>query len=103
MSNRREFLFSSVSFFGAVLAAPACVTRPALAQQPAPNMPARNPWLADSVYPTSHFNPGATDSVLFRGPVNGRKLSPSDVKTVPTVVTSNPAIKTVGKETTAFG
>jgi hypothetical protein len=25
-----------------------------------------NPWLADSVYPTSHFNPGATDSLRFR-------------------------------------
>jgi hypothetical protein len=33
--------------------------------QNAPNMPPRNPWLTDSVYPTSHFNPAATDSVLF--------------------------------------
>jgi hypothetical protein len=54
------------------------------------------------VYPTSHFNPGATDSVLFRGPVNGRKLSLSDVRTVSTVITSNPAIKKVGSETIAF-
>jgi hypothetical protein len=35
--------------------------------QGTPNMPAHNPWLTDSVYPTSHFNPGATDSVLFAG------------------------------------
>lgn len=29
----------------------------ALAQQPVPNMPAKNPFLADSEYPISHFNP----------------------------------------------
>ena len=55
-------------------------------------MPERNPRLAESVYPISHFNPGATDSVLFAGPVHGRKLTPNDVKSVPTVITSNPAI-----------
>lgn len=38
------------------------------ASRSTPSMPARNPWLADSVYPTSHFNPGATDSVLLAGP-----------------------------------
>jgi hypothetical protein len=48
-----------------------------------PNMPARNPWLADSVYPTSHFNGGATDSVLFAGPTKGKKLTRDvDVKAV---------------------
>jgi hypothetical protein len=103
MNGRREFLLGCTTLIGTVVAAPVCVTVPALAQQRVPNMPPRNPWLADSVYPTSHFNPGATDSVLFRGPTNGRKLSPSDVKTVPTVITSNPAIKTVGEETVAFG
>jgi hypothetical protein len=30
------------------------MTSQGLTQQPAPNMPARNPWLTDSVYPTSH-------------------------------------------------
>ncbi len=39
----------------------------------APNMPARNPWLTESVYPTSHFNGGATDSVVFAGPVKGQE------------------------------
>jgi hypothetical protein len=102
MKNRREFLLDSTTLIGTVVGGAVWVTGPALAQQPRPNMPARNPWLADSVYPTSHFNPGATDSVLFRGPVNGRKLSLSDVKTVPTVITSNPAIKKVGNETIAF-
>jgi hypothetical protein len=102
MKNRREFLLGCITLIGTALGGPVWVTGPARAQQRVPNMPARNPWLADSVYPTSHFNPGATDSVLFRGPVNGRKLSPSDVKTVPTVITSNPAIKKVGNETIAF-
>lgn len=66
------------------------------------NMPARNPWLADSVYPTSHFNPAATDSVLIAGPVNGKRLTAKDVKTVPTLVTSNPTMKRVGKDVIAF-
>ena len=49
--------------------------------QNAPNMPPRNPWLTDSVYPTSHFNPSATDSVLFAGPEKGNKLTrDKDVK-----------------------
>jgi hypothetical protein len=82
MNNRREFLLGTATLIGAGLGSSVCATGRALAQQPIPNMPARNPWLTNSVYPTSHFNPGATDSVLFRGPVNGRKLSPSDVKTV---------------------
>jgi hypothetical protein len=103
MSNRREFLLSSATLIGAVLAGPGSVNPASAAQRSVPNMPARNPWLANSVYPTSHFNPGATDSVLFPGPVNGRKLSLSDVKTVPTVITSNPAIKMVGGEMIAFG
>ena len=59
----------------------------------APNMPARNPWLTDSVYPTSHFNPGATDSVLFAGPATGKTLTREDVKVVSNVMVSNPAVK----------
>jgi hypothetical protein len=68
----------------------------------APNMPAKNPWLAESVYPTSHFNPAATDSVLIAGPVNGRQLTKGDVKTVPTLITSNPTMKRVGNDVIAF-
>jgi hypothetical protein len=68
-----------------------------------PNMPARNPWLADSVYPTSHFNPGATDSVLFAGPTKGKKLiRDKDVKVVSNVMVSNPAIKKIGRDSVAF-
>src|ERR1700761_986128 len=102
MNNSREFLLGSSAFFASSAVRQTIVTEVAKAQSSAPNMPARNPWLADSVYPTSHFNPGATDSVLFRGPSPGRKLSLSDVKTVPTVITSNPALKKIGGETIAF-
>jgi hypothetical protein len=67
------------------------------------NMPAKNPWLTESVYPTSHFNDGATDSVLFAGPVKGKKLTAGkDVKVVSNVMVSNPAIKNIGSETVAF-
>jgi hypothetical protein len=74
---------------------------PASAQSAA-SMPARNPWLADSVYPTSHFNPAATDSVSIAGPVVGKQLTLADVKTVPTLVTSNPTMKRVGNDVIAF-
>ena len=67
-----------------------------------PNMPPRNHWLADSVYPTSHFNPAATDSVLHAGPTQGRQLTKDDTNAVPNVMASNPAIKKIGKDTVAF-
>jgi hypothetical protein len=98
MRTRRHCLLASVS--GMALAA--LPFRFAAAARPPPNMPRANPWLTDSVYPTSHFNPGATDSVLIAGPVHGRKLSAADVKTVPTVITSNPTVKKIGVETIAF-
>ena len=67
-----------------------------------PNMPPRNPWLADSVYPTSHFNPAATDSVLHAGPMQGRQLTRDGTHAVHNVLVSNPAIKKIGKDTVAF-
>src|ERR1700754_4276018 len=68
-----------------------------------PSMPARNPWLTDSVYPTSHFNSGATDSVLAAGPSVGRRLvRDRDVKAVTNVMVSNPAVKKIGSDTVAF-
>jgi hypothetical protein len=67
------------------------------------SMPAKNPWLTDSVYPTSHFNGGATDSVLFAGPAKGKKLTAGkDVKVVPNVMVSNPTIKKIGGDTVGF-
>ena len=100
MSNRRDVLIG----LGSLLACSTCL-RPVLraaSAQDLPTMPPRNPSLAESVYPTSHFNPGATDSVLFAGPVHGRKLKTEEVKTVPTVITSNPTLKKVGDQTIAF-
>ena len=67
------------------------------------NMPARNPWLTDSVYPTSHFNPGATDTVLHAGLAKGKKLTAgTDVKSVSNVMVSNPAVKRIGADTVGF-
>jgi len=69
----------------------------------APNMPARNPWLTDSVYPQSHFNPAATDSVLTAGPTTGKHLRrDKDVKVVSNFMASNPTVKKIGLETVVF-
>ena len=63
----------------------------------------RTPWLVDSVYPTSHFNPGATDSVLIAGPTVGRTLTRNrDVKAVTNVMVSNPTVKKIDSDTVAF-
>ena len=67
--------------------------------QNVPNLPTRNPWLADSVYPISHDNPAATEAVSHAGPTKGRRLSVADAKTVPNVFTSNPTVKNVDGET----
>jgi hypothetical protein len=63
-----------------------------------PNLPPPNPFLATSAFPISHSNPGATETVPHAGPTKGRKLSTSDVKTVPNVFTSHPTIKNVSGE-----
>ncbi len=47
MSTRREFPLSGASLMAAPIAGSVCLTDAALAQPAAPNMPARNPWLAD--------------------------------------------------------
>ncbi len=101
MRTRRDLLLMGVSAAAALPAAALGLIEDSSAE-PTPRMPRRNPWLAEGVYPTSHFNPGATDSVLISGPVHGRKLASDEVKTVPTVITSNPAIKQLGSETIAF-
>ena len=66
---------------------------------PVANFPKPNPYLADSVYPMAHFNPGATDSVPHAGPTKGRKLAVSDVKQVLLPFTSNPTVKKIGDST----
>ena len=62
-------------------------------------MPARNPWLADSVFPISHGNPAATDAVAHAGPTTGWPLSIADVRMVPNVYTSNATVKTASDAT----
>jgi len=101
MSNRREFLLNGASLLASSLVVPR-VANSALAQQ-LPNMPAPNPWLTRSVYPTSHFNGGATDSVLFAGPAKGGMLvRERDVKVVPNLMVSNPTVKKIGSDTVMF-
>lgn len=104
MSTRREFLHDCASLAIASNVVPICMANLAHAQKALPNMPARNQWLADGVYPTSHFNPGATDSVVHAGLAKGKKLvRDKDVKVVSNVMVSNPALKKVGTDTIAFG
>jgi hypothetical protein len=55
MKNRREFLLGCITLIGTALGGPVWVTGPARAQQRVPNMPARNPWLADSGLPHIAF------------------------------------------------
>ncbi len=70
---------------------------------PLPNMPAHNPWLIDSVYPTSHFNPAATDSVLIGGLVTGKQLErDKDVKVVRNLMVSSPTLKKIATDTVVF-
>ena len=70
---------------------------------PTATMPAPNPWLTDSVYPTSHFNPAATDSVPFAGLVQGKQLMrDKDVKVVWNLMASNPTVKKIGSDTVVF-
>jgi len=103
MSDRREFLRTGASFVITSIAAPVGMTDSAHAQQPVPNMPPRNSWLTDSVYPTSHFNPGATDSVLHAGPAKGKKLTRDrDLKMIPNLMVSNPTVKKIDSDTVLF-
>ncbi|MFE7723502.1 hypothetical protein ACFU44_31265 [Nocardia rhizosphaerihabitans] len=65
-------------------------------------MPTPNPWLTDSAYPISHVNPAATDSTSLPGPEVGRQLTVQDVRTHPTVFTSNPTVKKIGADSVIF-
>ena len=64
-----------------------------------PHMPARNPYLTDSVYPISHFNPAATDSVAHAGPTKGRLLTAKDITVIPNLFVSGPTVKREGDAT----
>ena len=62
------------------------------------NLPTKNPWLTNSVYPTSHHNPGQTDASPLAGPTKGFNLEVYDVKTVSGLFNSQPVVKIMGKE-----
>lgn len=105
--SRREILLGGTAIAAATmvghvaLAAGTPVAEPQVTDK-LPSMPPRNPWLADSVYPTSHFNPGATDSVLHAGPVKAKKLQEGkDALFVPNFMVSNPTLKKIGDDTVA--
>ncbi|WP_205959734.1 hypothetical protein [Flammeovirga aprica] len=75
----------------------------ALAQTDHPNskmsaLPQTNPWLTESVYPTSHHNPAQTDVSPIAGPAFSMQLSKDQVKTIPAVFNSNPTTKHIGKD-----
>src|SRR5262245_61445029 len=57
MQTRRDFLLTSVSMAAVATWLPPMDMLANAAALPA--MPPSNPWLAESVYPTSHFNPGS--------------------------------------------
>jgi len=62
------------------------------------NLPAKNSWLTDSVYPTSHHNPGQTDASPINGPTTGKDLTVDDIKTVKGLFNSQPVTKHIGKD-----
>ena len=63
-----------------------------------PNLPPINPWLAESVYPTSHHNPGQTDASPVNGPTMAKDLTVDDVKTVAGLFNSQPVTKHIGED-----
>jgi len=65
----------------------------------AEELPATNPWLADSPYAISHHNPAQTDVTELAGPSVGKQLSLSDAKSVPLLWCSAPTYKRVGDDT----
>jgi len=66
--------------------------------QDQPNLPDINPWLTDSVYPTSHHNPAQTDASPLDGPTNGRVLSAKDVSFSHQMFNSQPVVMKMGDE-----
>ncbi len=63
------------------------------------NVPVKNKWLADSVYPMSHYNPGQTDVTSVAGPLKGKKLTVGEAKTATAAWCSAPTVKRIGNET----
>ena len=90
--TRRKLLLATATLAAAsALEPPAGMGASVADAQPVsiPNMPAKNPFLADSVFPITHFNPAVTDAVAHAGPTSGRALGDADVMTVATLYTSS--------------
>jgi hypothetical protein len=66
------------------------------------NVPSKNAWLTDSVYPTSHHNPAQTDTSTIAGPLLSQTLNTGDVKTIPVTFVSNPTVKHIGTDRIVF-
>ena len=106
MKNRKltKLVLAVVAMATTALLTAGCGNEKAPVEQTAKvNMPTPNPWLTQSAYPTAHINSAQTIAVEFAGPSKGRALTASDIKTVPTVWTSDPTVKMVGKERIIFG
>ena len=84
---QKFWLFLSVMTFGTTL----------LAAQT--NLPAANPWVADSAYPISHHNSAQTDVTPIDGPTVGKRLTRNEVKTIPLLWCSAPIYKQVDEGT----
>jgi len=69
------------------------------ASSSAEELPAANPWLADSPYAISHHNPAQTDVTELAGPSIGKKLELKDAKSVPLLWCSAPTYKRIGEDT----
>lgn len=75
---------------------------PELNAQARPNVPSKNIWLTDSLYPTSHHNPAQTDTSPIAGPLASQQLSSADVKTIAATFISNPTMKHIGQDRIIF-
>ncbi|MEZ5568088.1 MAG: hypothetical protein R3E54_07090 [Halioglobus sp.] len=62
------------------------------------NMPAVNPWLAESPYAISHHNPAQTDVTHIPGPTRSAALTARDAQTVALTWCSAPTYKRAGDD-----
>ena len=69
-----------------------------VAKNTQPNLPTINPWLTQSVYPTSLHNPGQTDASPVAGPTKAQVLTVADVKTVMGLFNSQPVTMHIGDD-----
>lgn len=65
---------------------------------PGANLPAANPWVADSPYAISHHNPAQTDVTGVDGPTMGARLTHEQARTVPVAWCSAPTYKEIGDD-----